>query len=79
LARGVRTLGLLSEELEISKPTVWRRLRRLERAGMVKLSKGRRREIAVDLTERGRIYCEVLPGVRMSQSTSPGEGLREPS
>jgi uncharacterized membrane protein len=29
LARGVRTLGLLSEELGISKPTVWRRLRRL--------------------------------------------------
>jgi DNA-binding MarR family transcriptional regulator len=79
LARGVRTLGLLSEELGISKPTVWRRLRRLERAGMVKLSKGRRREIAVDLTERGRIYCEVLPGVRMAQSTSPDEGLREPS
>jgi hypothetical protein len=33
LARGVRTLGLLSEEPEISKPTVWRRLRRLERLG----------------------------------------------
>jgi uncharacterized membrane protein len=47
--------------LGISKPTAWRRLRRLERAGMVKLSKGRRREIAVDLTERGRLYCEVLP------------------
>jgi DNA-binding MarR family transcriptional regulator len=79
LARGVRTLGLLSEELGISKPTVWRRLRRLERAGMVKLSKGRRREIAVELTERGRIYCEVLSGVRMAQSTSPGEGMQEPS
>jgi DNA-binding Lrp family transcriptional regulator len=60
LARGVRTLDPLSERLGISKPTVWRRLRRLERAGMVKLSKGRRREIAVELTERGRIYCEVL-------------------
>jgi uncharacterized membrane protein len=60
LARGVRTLGLLSEELGISKPTVWRRLRRLERAGMVKLSMGRRREIAVELTERGQIYSEVL-------------------
>jgi DNA-binding MarR family transcriptional regulator len=63
----------------ISKPTVWRRLRRLERAGMVRLSKGRRREIAVELTERGRLYCEVLPGVRMAQSTSPGEGMQEPS
>jgi DNA-binding MarR family transcriptional regulator len=70
---------LLSEELGISKPTVWRRLRRLERAGMVKLSKGRRREIAVDLTERGRIYCGVLSGRRMSQFASPDEGLREPS
>jgi DNA-binding transcriptional ArsR family regulator len=78
LARGVRTLGLLSEELGISKPTVWRRLRRLERAGMVKLSKERRREIAVDLTERGRIYYKVLPGVATAQPTSPGEGLREP-
>jgi hypothetical protein len=27
-------------------------------------------EIAVDLTERGRIYREVLPGVRMTQSMS---------
>jgi DNA-binding MarR family transcriptional regulator len=62
--------------LGISIPTVWRRLRRLERAGMVRLSKGRRREIAVDLTDRGRIYCEVLPGVRTPQPTSPGEGLR---
>jgi uncharacterized membrane protein len=66
LARGVRTLGLLSEELGISKPTVWRRLRRLERAGMVKLSKGRRREIAVDLTERGLIYWEILTGRRLN-------------
>jgi DNA-binding MarR family transcriptional regulator len=79
LARGDKTLGSLSERLGISKPMVWRRLRRLERAGMVKLSKGRRREIAVELTERGRIYCEVLPGVRIAQSTSPDEGLREPS
>jgi DNA-binding MarR family transcriptional regulator len=62
LARGYKTLGSLSERLGISKPTVWRRLKRLERAGMVKLSKGRRREIAVDLTERGRLYCEVLSG-----------------
>jgi hypothetical protein len=31
---------------------------------MVRLSKGRRRETAVDLTERGRIYCEILPGER---------------
>jgi len=61
LARGDKTLGSLSERLGISKATVWRRLRRLERAGMVNLSKGRRREIAVELTERGRIYCEVLP------------------
>jgi DNA-binding transcriptional ArsR family regulator len=77
LARGDKTLDSLSERLGISKPTVWRRLRRLERAGMVKLLKGRRREIAVELTERGRLYCEVLPGVRMAQSMSPGEGLRE--
>jgi uncharacterized membrane protein len=76
LARGDKTLGSLSERLGISIPTVWRRLRRLERAGMVRLSKGRRREIAVDLTDRGRIYCEVLPGVRTPQPTSPGEGLR---
>jgi uncharacterized membrane protein len=62
LARGVRTLGLLSEELGISKPTVWRRLRRLERAGMVKLSQGKRREVAVSLTERGQIYSELLSG-----------------
>ena len=62
LARGVRTLGLLSEELEISKPTVWRRLRRLERAGMVKLSQGKRREVVVSLTERGQIYSELLSG-----------------
>jgi CRISPR-associated protein Csa3 len=75
LARGVRTLDPLSERLGISKPTAWRRLRRLERAGMVRLSKGRRREIAVELTERGRIYCEVLSGVRMAQSTSPDAGL----
>jgi uncharacterized membrane protein len=40
LARGDKTLGLLSERLGISKATVWRRLRRLERAGMVRLSKG---------------------------------------
>jgi len=79
LARGDKTLGLLSERLGISKATVWRRLRRLERAGMVRLSKGWRREIAVELTERGQIYREVLPGVRMAQSTSPDEGLREPS
>jgi CRISPR-associated protein Csa3 len=77
LARGVRTLDPLSERLGISKPTVWRRLRRLERAGMVRLSRGRRREIAVELTERGRIYCEVLPGVATAQPTSPGEGSRE--
>jgi CRISPR locus-related DNA-binding protein len=70
LASGDKTLGSLSERLGISKATVWRRLRRLERAGMVKLSKGRRREIAVELTERGRIYCEVLPGVRMAQFMS---------
>jgi CRISPR locus-related DNA-binding protein len=62
LARGVRTLGLLSEELGISKPTVWRRLRRLERAGMVKLSQGKRREVVVSLTERGQIYSELLSG-----------------
>jgi uncharacterized membrane protein len=77
LARGVRTLDLLSGRLGISKPTVWRRLRRLERTGMVKLSKGRRREIAVELTKRGRLYCEVLPGVATAQPTSPGEGSRE--
>jgi DNA-binding transcriptional ArsR family regulator len=77
LARGVRTLGLLSEELGISKPTVWRRLRRLERAGMVMLSKGRRREIAVDFTERGWLYCGVLSGRRMSQFASPDESLSE--
>ena len=64
LARGDKTLGLISERLGISKATVWRRLRRLERAGMVKLSKGRRREILVVLTERGWIYCEVLSGGR---------------
>jgi uncharacterized membrane protein len=79
LARGVRTLDPLSERLGISKPTAWRRLKRLERAGMVRLSKGRRREIAVELTERGRIYCEVLPGVRTTQSMSLDEGLSEPS
>jgi len=62
LARGVRTLGLLSEELGISKPTVWRRLRRLERAGMVKLSQGKRREVVISLTERGQIYSELLSG-----------------
>jgi CRISPR locus-related DNA-binding protein len=79
LARGVRTLDSLSERLGISKPTAWRRLRRLERAGMVRLSKGGRREIAVELTERGRIYYEVLPGVRTTQSMSLDEGLSEPS
>jgi DNA-binding MarR family transcriptional regulator len=62
LARGVRTLGLLSEELEISKPTVWRRLRKLERAEMVRLSQGKRREVVVSLTERGQIYSELLSG-----------------
>ena len=62
LARGVRTLGLLSEELGISKPTVWRRLRKLERAGMVKLSQGKRREVVVSLTERGQMYSELLSG-----------------
>jgi DNA-binding IclR family transcriptional regulator len=77
LARGVRTLDPLSERLGIFKPTVWRRLRRLERAGMVKLSKGRRREIAVDLIERGWLYCGVLSGRRMSQFTSPDESLSE--
>jgi uncharacterized membrane protein len=77
LARGVGTLGLLSQELGISKPTAWRRLRRLERAGMVKLSKGRRREIAIELTKRGRLYCEVLSGVVAAQPTPPGEGSRE--
>ena len=77
LARGVRTLDPLSERLGISKPTVWRRLRRLERAGTVKLSNGRRKEIAVDLTERGWLYCEVLPGVATAQPTSPGEGSLE--
>jgi CRISPR locus-related DNA-binding protein len=79
LAHGVRTLDPLLERLGISKPTVWRRLRRLERAGMVKLSKGRRKEIAVDLTERGRIYCEVLWGVRMAQFTSPDASSPESS
>jgi DNA-binding MarR family transcriptional regulator len=77
LARGDKTLGSLSERLGISKATVWRRLRRLERAGMVRLSKGRRREIAVELTERGRIYCEVLPKVATAQPTPPDEGSRE--
>ena len=75
LARGDKTLGSLSERLGISKATVWRRLRRLERGGMVKLSKGRRREIAVDLTERGRIYCEVVSGGKASQPVSPDESL----
>jgi DNA-binding Lrp family transcriptional regulator len=79
LARGVRTLDPLSKRLGISKPTAWRRLRRLERAGMVKLSKGRRREIAVDLTERGWFYCEVLYGVRMVQFTSPDASSPESS
>jgi uncharacterized membrane protein len=79
LARGDKTLDSLSERLGISIPTVWRRLRRLERTGMVKLSKGRRREIMADLTERGRIYCEVLPGIRIAQSMSPDEGLKESS
>ena len=60
LARGDRTLGSLSERLGISKATIRRRLRRLERAGMVKLPKGRRRDIAVDLTERGWIYSGIL-------------------
>jgi DNA-binding MarR family transcriptional regulator len=78
LARGDKTLDSLSGRLGISKPTAWRRLRRLERAGMVKLSKGRRREITVELTERGRLYCEVLSGVGTTKSTSMGEGLREP-
>jgi DNA-binding MarR family transcriptional regulator len=68
LARGDKTLGLLSERLGISKATVWRRLRRLARAGMVRLSKGRRKAIAVELTERGRIYCEILPEVWTTQS-----------
>jgi uncharacterized membrane protein len=77
LARGVRTLDPLSERLGISKASVWRRLRRLERAGMVKLSKGRRREIAVDLIERGWLYCGVLSGRRMSQFASPDESLSE--
>jgi DNA-binding transcriptional ArsR family regulator len=77
LARGDKTLDSLSERLGISKPTAWRRLRRLERAGMVKLSKERRREIAVELTKRGRLYCEVLPGVVTAQPTPPGEGSRE--
>jgi len=71
LARGVRTLGSLSERPEISKATAWRRLRRLERAGMVRLSKGGRREIAVELTKRGRIYCEILPEVWTTQSAPP--------
>jgi DNA-binding Lrp family transcriptional regulator len=74
LARGDKTLDSLSKRLGISKATAWRRLRRLERAGMVRLSKGRRREIAVVLTERGRIYCEVLSGIRASQSMSPDVG-----
>jgi DNA-binding Lrp family transcriptional regulator len=71
LARGDKTLDSLSERLGISKPTAWRRLRRLERAGMVRLSKGRRKEIAVELTERGRIYCEILPEVWTTQSAPP--------
>jgi len=71
LARGVKTLGSLSERPEISKATAWRRLRRLERAGMVRLSKGGRREIAVELTKRGRIYCEILPEVWTTQSAPP--------
>jgi len=79
LARGGKTLGSLSERPEISKATAWRRLRRLERAGMVRLSKGGRREIAVELTERGRIYCEVLYGVRMVQFTSPDASSPESS
>jgi CRISPR-associated protein Csa3 len=62
LSRGVRTLGLLSEELGISKPTVWRRLKRLESAGMVQLFQGKRREVVVPLTECGRIYSELLSG-----------------
>ena len=74
LARGDKTLGSLSERPGISKATVWRRL---ERAGMVRLSKGGRREIAVELTKRGRLYCEVLPGVVTAQPTPPGEGSRE--
>jgi uncharacterized membrane protein len=44
LARGDKTLGSLSERPGISKATVWRRLRKFERAGMVKLSKGRKRD-----------------------------------
>jgi DNA-binding IclR family transcriptional regulator len=70
---------LLSERLGISKPTVWRKLRRLERAGMVRLSKGGRKEIAVEPTERGWVYCEVLPGARTAQPMSTDERLLEPS
>jgi hypothetical protein len=35
-------------------------------------------EIAVDLTERGRICCEPLSGVRTTKSISPDAGLSRP-
>ena len=41
LARGGKTPDSLLERLGISKASVWRELRRLERVGMVKLSQGR--------------------------------------
>ncbi len=62
LARGFRTLGLLSGELGLSKPTVWRKLKRLADAGLIQLSQGNRREVVASLTERGRIYGELLSG-----------------
>lgn len=60
LGYGAMTLGLLSERLGLSKPTVWRRLRRLAEAGLLELSKGRKREAVASLTKSGKFYRELV-------------------
>lgn len=60
LGYGTMTLGLLSERLGLSKPTVWRRLRRLADAGLLEVSGGRRGEVVASLTKTGRFYWELV-------------------
>lgn len=62
LAGGEMAIDTLAELLEASKPTVWRRIRRLIDLGLVEVleRKGKGRKMVVGLTENGRLLSGIL-------------------